>query len=174
MTLTRAIIATIILCIIISSIVGLLLCLILDNFFNGFNIFYRYYDHIILWKPIIVFISLITLSLGISIPLEIIHNDKEYENAICEIKSLKDEVGVSGSFCLGNGHIDTEAYYFFYTQNDKGYKLKKVETSRTYIKVLEESKYETPTLTQNKNKGEWNDYNIIYIPQDYIMFEFNI
>lgn len=126
------------------------------------------------WKLVITFICAISLLLGVGIPLEIKYYNSQYENIICEIISLKSEVGVSGKFFLGYGYIDTETYYFFYTQDDKGYKLKKIRTSEAYINVLEESKYETPTLTQKKNKGEWNDYSIIYIPQDYIVFDFNI
>ena len=125
-------------------------------------------------KSIISFVVTLVLLLGISIPLETDCYNSQYETIVYEIKSLKNEVGASGRFFLGNGHIEARAYYFFYVEYDKGYKLEKIETSSTYINALEESEYETPTLTKKKNKGEWDAYNIIYIPQDYIVFEFNI
>lgn len=96
------------------------------------------------------------------------------EKVVYEIKSLKSEVSTSGSFFLGTGHIKTEAYYFFYVEYDKGYKIEKIGTSITYINELEESNYDIPVLTNKKNKCELDDYYVIYIPRDYIIFDFNI
>lgn len=125
-------------------------------------------------KPIMACVIILVLSLGIGIPLETECYNSQYENVVYEIKSLKSEVGASGRFFLGNGYIKTQAYYFFYVQYDQGYRLEKITTSSTYINALEESEYDTPVLTKKKNKGEWDAYNIIYIPQDYIVFEFKI
>lgn len=161
MTLTGAIILTIVISILVSCIVCFM-SIKIDE------------EDTITKKSIISFIVILALSLGISIPLETDCYNSQYENAIYEIKSLKSEVGASGRFFLGSGHIKTQAYYFFYVQYDKGYQLEKITTSNTYINALEESQYDAPVLTNKKNKGEWCDYYMIYIPQDYIVFEFNI
>lgn len=161
MTLKGAIILTIVISVLI-SFVACLLGIKIDE------------EDKITKKSIISFIMILTLSLGISIPLETECYNSQYENIIYKIKSLKSEVGASGRFFLGSGHIETQAYYFFYVQYDKGYRLEKITTSSTYINALEESEYDAPVLTKKKNKGEWDAYNIIYIPQDYIVFEFKI
>ena len=55
----------------------------------------------------------------------------------------------------------------YYKRSGKGGKLKKIRTSEVYINVLEESKYETPTLTNDEllcksclHHHELNDYLI--------------
>ena len=161
MTLKGAIILTIVISILV-SFVSSLLSIFADE------------EDTITKKSIISFVVILALSLGIGIPLETHCYNSQYENVIYEIKSLKSEVGASGSFFLGSGHIKTQAYYFFYVQYDEGYQLEKITTSNTYINALEESQYDAPVLTNKKNKSEWCDYYMIYIPQDYIVFEFNI
>lgn len=160
MTLT-VIILTIVISLLVSFVSGLLSILIDE-------------EYTITKKSIIIFIVILALSLGISIPLETKCYNDQYENIVYKIKSLKSEVGASGRFFLGSGHIETQSYYFFYIQYDKGYRLEKITTSNTYINALEESQYDTPVLTNKKNKGEWCNYYMIYIPQDYIVFDFSI
>lgn len=161
MTLKGAIILTIVISILVSFI-SCLLDIKIDE------------EDTITKKSIIVFIVILALSLGIGIPLETKCYNSQYENIVYEIKSLKSEVGSSGSFFLGSGHIEARAYYFFYVEYDKGYTIEKIPTSSTYITALEESEYDAPVLTKKKNKGEWCNYYMIYIPQDYIVFDFNI
>lgn len=161
MTLKGAIILTIVISVLISFI-SCLLGIKIDE------------EDTITKKSIIGFIVILALSLGISIPLETNCYNSQYENVVYKIKSLKSEVGASGRFFLGSGHIETQSYYFFYIQYDKGYRLEKITTSNTYINALEESQYDAPVLTKKKNKGEWCNYYMIYIPQDYIVFEFSI
>lgn len=161
MTLKGAIILTIV----ISVLVSFVACLLGIKFGE---------EDKITRESIINFVVILAMSLGICIPLETNGYNRQYENVVYEIKSLKSEVGASGRFFLGSGHIETQAYYFFYVQYDKGYKLEKITTSNTYISALEESQYDTSVLTKKSNKGEWGSYYMIYIPQDYIIFEFSI
>ena len=168
MTLKGAIILTIVVSALVSFVVYML-----SFAFDDEDVTFNIKDKAT-HKPLIACVIILALSLGISIPLETNCYNSQYENVVYEIKSLKSEVGASGRFFLGSGHIETQAYYFFYVQYDKGYRLEKITTSRTYINALEESEYDAPVLTKKKNKGEWDAYYIIYIPQDYIVFEFNI
>lgn len=141
MTLKGAIILTIVISILVSFVSGLL-SVFIDE------------EDTITKKSIISFVVILALSLGISIPLETKCYYSQYENVVYEIKSLKSEVGASGKFFLGSGHIETRAYYFFYVEYDKGYTIEKIPTSRTYITALEESEYDAPVLTNKKNKGD--------------------
>ena len=99
---------------------------------------------------------------------------KSYENVVYEILSLKNSSSVEGHFALGYGRIETISYYFFYVEDEKGYKLEKIKSERTYIKPLEDSVYNVPTITKKKIKGEIDSYHIIYLPQEYIVFDYNI
>lgn len=161
MTLKGAIILTIVISILVSFVSGLL-SIFIDE------------EDTITKKSIISFVVILALSLGISIPLETNCYNSQYENVVYKIKSLKSEVGASGRFFLGSGHIEARAYYFFYVEYNKGYRIEKIPTSNTYITALEESEYDAPVFTNKKNKGEWCDYYMIYIPKDYIVFEFSI
>lgn len=161
MTLTGAIILTIVISILVSCI-ACFMSIKIDE------------EDTITKKSIISFIVILALSLGIGIPLETHCYNSQYEKVVYKIKSLKSEVGASGRFFLGSGHIEARAYYFFYVEYDKGYRIEKIPTSNTYITALEESEYDAPIFTNKKNKGEWCDYYMIYIPKDYIVFEFSI
>lgn len=170
MTLKGAIILTICL----SALFGIFVCLgvIVYDLETQEREWYKDFNN---WKILIMFFaSSIAILSGVIIPIETDVYNKNYENVIYEIKSLKTENLISGRFFLGCGYVNTQEYYFFYVEYNKGYKIEKIETSRTYINALENSDYETPKLTQKKNKGEWDAYYIIYIPQDYIVFDFNI
>lgn len=100
--------------------------------------------------------------------------NRVYEKTIYEIKSLKTDSVVFGRFYLGNGRIETKQYYFFYVEDEKGYRTEKVEVENTYINSLANSNYIVPTLTEKKIKGETYPYYIIYLPQEYIVFDYNI
>lgn len=100
--------------------------------------------------------------------------NRVYEKVIYEILSLKKGSSVDGYFALGYGSVETKSYYFFYVENERGYKLEKIETKRAYINPLEDSTYNVPTIMEKKIKGETYPYYIIYLPQEYIVFDYNI
>lgn len=131
MTLKGAIILTIVISVLVSCAVY-----ILSFAFEDEDITFNIKDEVT-HKPIIACVIILALSLGISIPLETDCYNSQYENVVYKIKSLKSEVGVSGRFFLGSGHIEARAYYFFYVEYDKGYKLEKITISNTYISALE-------------------------------------
>lgn len=57
--------------------------------------------------------------------------------------NLSDGAGVSGSFFLGSGTIDTTPVYMYYAQDNKGrYRLYHVNASQSYVTYTDE----TPTL----------------------------
>lgn len=77
---------------------------------------------------VFVFIGLIVaLIIGFFCPAEYIQSDTY------RIVSLSDKAGVSGDFFLGCGVIDSKLYYFFYREDGQGYRLGKIEASKTTI-----------------------------------------
>lgn len=122
----------------------------------------------------------IFLFLGISIELTYVilrinyERNRVYEKVIYEILSLKNSSSIDGHFALGYGSVETKSYYFFYVEDEKGYKLEKIESEKTYIKPLEDSIYNVPTIMEKKIKGKTYPYYIIYLPQEYIVFDYNI
>lgn len=62
-------------------------------------------------------------------------SEKYYED-VYEIYSLNLQTQVSGNFVLGCGSVESEDYYTFYIKNnDNDYKLSKVKTNRTAIRM---------------------------------------
>lgn len=158
------------------TLIGAIILTMVLSFLPGLSIAVplSVYKHDCRLPVILIFMISTILIYSVGIPLEINCYISQFENIVYEIKSLKSEVGTSGKFYLGYGNMNVQAYYFFYVQHDKGYSLKNTPASCTYINVLEESKYTIPVLTKKKNKGEWDSYYVIYVPQHYIEFEFKI
>lgn len=103
------------------------------------------------------------------------------------IYSIKTETGMYGSFYLGCGQIQTEMYYFYYTQGDFGYKIEKTKANDIEIVEREDTnkigyivKYEEEFVKPNK----WFSLSgkvlfskkktVIYVPKGTIQIEYNI
>lgn len=56
-----------------------------------------------------------------------------------KLVSLRSGDGVSGSFWLGNGNIESTGYYFYYVRVDKGYKLFKLSAEKD-VTIIEEKR----------------------------------
>lgn len=121
------------------------------------------------------------------------HNVFSYEKQITENKeviySLKNSEGVSGSFFLGSGNIDSVSKYTYFIKNkDESKEKKSIESEGTkiyedeeyepYIKIKEcKSGYEFSFI-----KGWWSEkeacdfYKIreIHVPKNTIIMEYKI
>ena len=88
------------------------------------------------WFVVCMMIIPIFTIFGIA-PLVQSTQEKEFvEQKRTAIYSIKTETGMYGSFCLGYGQIQTEMYYFYYTQGDFGYKIEKIKANNNMFAFL--------------------------------------
>ena len=91
---------------------------------------------------------------------------KEYElQGTTNIYSYEKVYGVQGSFGIFHGSIQTEAYYFYYIKDDRGWKLSNVRSSNTYLNVIEDNSKPRIEYWSNGNNG----YYKMYLPSEYII-----
>ena len=76
---------------------------------------------------------------------------EEYNILIANILSIKQDNSVNGHFILGTGSIQDVQYYFYYYNTDKGIKLDKVKSDKSYI--IETDEYE-PSIYKVKETGK--------------------
>ena len=92
--------------------------------------------------------------------------NREYTKHVADIMSVSRGSGVEGSFTLGCGTVKDVQYYFYYYETDKGVKLGKIESDKTY--VVETDKY-TPSLYEIKELHTFNEYYNLYVPYNTIV-----
>ena len=110
------------------------------------------------------FISLLIVTFNYANEQEVINEH------IANIVSIKRSGEVEGSFCLGNGYVGSEQYYFYYSEIESNkFKLGKVETDRSYI--IEDND-KTPSIYKLKAKGESTYHYDIYVPVGTILTTF--
>lgn len=108
------------------------------------------------------------------------------ENKV-EIYSINNEVGISGSWVLGNGHINSEMYYFYYIKGEYGYKIEKIKAQN--VEVVEREDDEQVGYIVEKRKAlkkdnfwfsvgdgllEENRTTIIVVPKGTIQVQYNV
>lgn len=64
-----------------------------------------------------------------------------------EIISLKDNNNTEGKFFLGSGQIQNETYYYYMSENSKGFEMNKAIASSSFINESKEGK----TLLKHMN-----------------------
>lgn len=124
------------------------------------------------------------------------------EETAKEIVSLNYNKEINGGFTLGfsgigNGNLNTDNYYYFYSKDNNRYKLEKINVEDVFIEETDEApkivyrklkevadKIKTPTkfgdflgLTYKKDEAKWIIFSekeiILYIPTGSIIENFN-
>ena len=112
------------------------------------------------------FLSIINLTLaGTFYSLYI----QEYTKFITNIMSINRESGITGSFALGCGYVQSKQYYYYYYETDNGVLLGKVDAEITYI--VETDQYE-PALYELKQYGKVSIDYLVYVPYGTIITNF--
>ena len=106
-----------------------------------------------------------------------------------EIYSIKNETGLYGHFCIGTGTIESKVYYYYYTKNDNGYILNKIDAEQVYIEECEDLETIGYVCTYGKQlaKEDWwynfgrdsmfidgTKTTIIKVPKNTMQIEFKI
>lgn len=113
-------------------------------------------------------IMFVFIVIGLLISFFIVSNQKpkEYElKSTTDIYSYEMVYGVQGSFGIFHGFIQSEAYYFYYIKDDKGWNLRNVRSSSTYLNVLDDDSNPRIEYWFNGNNG----YYKMYLPSEYII-----
>ena len=115
------------------------------------------------------FISVILIMASASVgALEEEYNEVLYDN-IYSVRGINSDV--NGSFFLGTGSVDEDTYYVVFVEDDKGLRMEKFNTEKTYIVEVEDSNYYVKKV---KEKWESNEYYYIYVPKGTVIVEFKI
>jgi hypothetical protein len=80
--------------------------------------------------------------------------NNEVPDKISKLYSLNAITGISGSFALGYGHINEDAYYYYYLQDMEGaYHLMKApaEDSRIFMDTASDTAYVTKVYCPTNN-----------------------
>ena len=92
-----------------------------------------------------------------------------YNILLYEIVSIRNEDSIEGSFFLGSGTLNDKTYYVCYSKTNKGYKLEKLETDKSY--VIEDND-KTPSVYKVNDKNSLGNYYNIYVPVGTIITTF--
>lgn len=131
----------------------------------------------LLWVLIWVFLLCFSYAFGNAIPES--EQNIVLDNTI-HIKALRDNRDVTGVIYLGRGKIETEEYYYYVVNTNKGYETGKIRAENTYIKYSDDPRIETYTSKGFKNKTAWiyavpnYEYKVIYIPEGSMITDYNI
>lgn len=104
--------------------------------------------------------------------------DQTYK--LYSLNAITGSSGTSGGFLIGYGHIDEEAYYFYYVQDmDGAYHLKKADAdmSRIFMDTASDTAYVTKVDCMNNPKrsacsGYIYGYDF-HVPPGTITIQFN-
>ena len=94
---------------------------------------------------------------------------REYTEYVCDIVSIRVDNTPQGSFFLGTGSMDNKTYYVYYSKQDKGYKLEKLEIENAYIIETNEM---SPCIYKIKENHHLKVYYKIYVPENTIITSF--
>ena len=107
------------------------------------------------------------------------------ESTTQELIAIQDNRDIEGRGSFISRSVETNGYYYYLVETEKGIKLNKQSTNSSYIKYLEEG--ETPYVEiltfdyKNKKLNEifWgpcvkNDEYIFHIPKDSVITEYKI
>lgn len=100
--------------------------------------------------------------------LEDEYNEVVYDN-IYSVRGVNSEV--NGAFFLGTGSVDESTYYVVFVEDEKGLRMEKFNTRKTYIVEIEDNNY---CVKITKEKWEIYDYYTIYVPEGTVIVEFKI
>lgn len=92
----------------------------------------------------------------------------QYEN-VYSVRGMNDDL--DGQFFLGSGYIDEVTYYMVFVEDDKGVKLKKYRYSNTYIVEVDDGHHYVECI---KEKWQWDEEYILYVPVGTIIVEYKI
>jgi hypothetical protein len=99
------------------------------------------------------------------------------------ISALKDNAKTKGSFFLGSGYINSNQYYFYIEETNKGKKMSKVSVDNAYVKenstrsYIEryEYQYTSKFAIWMYGKEPWGaEEYIFHVPKGTVTTEFNI
>lgn len=74
----------------------------------------------------------------IALPMSIRLETEVIETKKVSIYSIKNETSIYGHFCIGTGTIESKIYYYYYTKNESGYILSKIDAEQVYIEECED------------------------------------
>ena len=101
---------------------------------------------------------------AVCIPLGAVETEtynKEYNDFVCNLVSLRTQVNTEGHFALGTGTIEGVDYYYYGYESVYGFGQAKTEVKKSFI-VEDDSK--TPSLYHIKEKGLVSDRYVYYVP----------
>lgn len=140
------------------------------------------------YHPIITFLMTIVAFLVLLFTSMVSSNIAEtvsVKSTTQELIAIQDNRDIEGHGSFISRSVETNSYYYYLTETEKGIKLNKQSTNSSYIKYLEEG--ETPYVEiftfdyKNKKLNEifWgpcvkNDEYIFHIPKDSIIIEYKI
>lgn len=120
--------------------------------------------------------GLIGLCIALSLPA-----DNTSVKHTCEIASLQDGSGVSGSFLVGCGAINNEMNYTFYIKESDSYRLLQVECSDAIVRYCDSlPRVEEYRSEPTKSLINWfaedlpKSTYVIYVPKGTIKSEYNL
>lgn len=129
---------------------------------------FREYDYLllILIVPILIMGLLMNMLCGV-----VLHNVCETESVVSdtqEIVALKDSYDqMSGRYFLGSGNINSQSYYYYMTNEDRGLKVQKVNTDNAFLKLDKNPHIET---IKYKFKNPFVKLFAYDITTDYIIY----
>ena len=125
---------------------------------------------------VLLFTSVVSSNIAETVPVE---------STTQELVAIQDNRDIEGHGSFISRSVETNNYYYYLTETEKGIKLNKQLTNSSYIKYLEEE--ETPYIEiftfdyKNKKLNEifWgpcvkNDEYIFHIPKDSVITEYKI
>ena len=107
-------------------------------------------------------------------------NEIIYEETVTPIVALEDNVTSRGQFFLGTGTSESDVYYYYMIDTERGYVMQNIKASKAYIK------YDTkPRIAVENGCGFKHWYNniwafptrthyTIYVPEGTILNNYNI
>ena len=98
-----------------------------------------------------------------------------------KIIALKDNQNTNGNFYVMSGYVNEELYYYYATETELGFSIKKIDADNAYIKYANEEPHIEKYAGEFKNNianifgfPMCDDRYIIYCPENTIANEFKI
>ena len=122
------------------------------------------------------FVAVIGMIIGRCLP----NDEITYTETVTPIVALEDGHSSDDVFFLGSGCINDNLYYYYVTEDSRGYMVKKIKTSEAYVRYDETPRIETLT---GRGFKHWYNYiwalpsktfTTIYVPEGTILNNFNI
>lgn len=159
-------------------IIASLVWIIYDICEWGFELLHPFLMFLMVLLAFLLLLITSTISSGIAETVPV-------ESTTQELIAIQDNQDIEGRGSFISRSIETNSYYYYLVETERGIRLSKQSTNSSYIKYLEEG--ETPYVKiltfeyKNKELNEifWgpcvkNDEYIFYIPKDSVITEYKI